>query len=97
MFIQQLSIEFVSFGKVLQHPVLSFNLTQQLHQPFFSQTKGGRWEHGPPPGVCGKIIDGLLLPSGKAYTLLTDHLITGKPLWFEPAQEKWFKPTHPYI
>ena len=31
---------------------------------------------------------GLLVPPGKAYTLLTDHLITGKPLWVEPAQEK---------
>ena len=24
------------------------------------------------------------------YTLLTDNLVTGKPLWVEPAQEKWF-------
>ena len=39
--------------------------------------------------------DGLLVPLGKVYTLLTDHLITGKPLWFEPAQEKWFKLNHP--
>ena len=31
------------------------------------------------------------------YTLLTDQLITGIPLWFEPAQEKWFKSNHPYI
>ena len=37
-----------------------------------------------------KEIDWLLVPLGKAYTLLTDHLITGKPLWFEPGQEKWF-------
>ena len=33
-----------------------------------------------------KEIDGLLVLPGKAYTLLTDHLITGKPLWSEPAQ-----------
>ena len=44
-----------------------------------------------------KEIDGLLVPPGKAYTLLTDNLITGKPLWFEPAQEKWFKSNHLYI
>ena len=42
-------------------------------------------------------IDGLLVPSGKAYTLLTGHLIAGKPLRFEPAQERWFKSNHPYI
>ena len=33
-----------------------------------------------------KEIDGLLVPKGKAYTLLTDHLITGEPLWSELAQ-----------
>ena len=32
-------------------------------------------------------IDGLLVPPGKASKLLTDHLITGKPLWSEPAQD----------
>ena len=47
--------------------------------------------HGP------KEIDGLFVLPGKAYTLLTDQLITGIPLWFEPAQEKWFKSNHPYI
>ena len=36
-----------------------------------------------------KEIDGLLLPPGIAYTLLTDHLITGYPLRSEPAEEKW--------
>ena len=36
-------------------------------------------------------IDGLLVPLGKAYRLLTDHLITGKPLRSEPPQKKWFK------
>ena len=41
-------------------------------------------------------IDGLLVPSRKAYTLLTDHLITGYPLRFESAQEKWVKSNHPY-
>ena len=43
-------------------------------------------------------IDGVLVPQqGKAYTLLTDHLITGQPLRSESAQEKWFKSNHPYI
>ena len=27
---------------------------------------------------------------------MTDHLITGKPLWSEPAQETRFKSNHPY-
>ena len=36
------------------------------------------------------VIDGLLVPPGKASKLLTDRLITGKPLKSEPAQEKWF-------
>ena len=34
-----------------------------------------------------KEIDGLLVPPGKAYMLLTGHLITGLP----PAQESGFK------
>ena len=29
--------------------------------------------------------------TGKAYTLLTGHLITGWPLKSEPAQEKWIQ------
>ena len=30
------------------------------------------------PRLLGpKVIDGLLVPAGKAYTLLTGHLITG--------------------
>ena len=37
-------------------------------------------------------MDGLLVPPDKAYTLLTDQLITA----FEPAQEKWFKSNHSY-
>ena len=40
-----------------------------------------------PHPLGNKEIDGLLVPQGKAYTLLTDHLITGKPLWFELAKE----------
>ena len=41
-------------------------------------------------------IDGLLLPPGKAYELLTGHLITGKPLTrSENAEEMWFKSNHP--
>ena len=32
-------------------------------------------------------IDGLLVPPGKASKLLSDHLITGKSLKSEPAQE----------
>ena len=31
------------------------------------------------------------LPPGKAYTLLTDHLITSQSLRSEPAQEMWFQ------
>ena len=31
---------------------------------------------GPRP-LGPEVIDGLLVPPGKAYTLLTDHLITG--------------------
>ena len=34
------------------------------------------WEHGPCP-LGPKEIDGLLVPPGKASSLLTDHLITG--------------------
>ena len=53
------------------------------------------WEYGHCP--LGPIeIDGLLMPPGKAYTLLTDHLITGEPLWSEPAQNI-AKSYHPYI
>ena len=38
-------------------------------------------------------MDWLLLPPDKAYTLLTDQLITA----FEPAQEKWLSQTiHTY-
>ena len=41
--------------------------------------------------------DGPLVPPGKASKLLTNHLITGKPLKSEPAQEKWFSQTiHTY-
>ena len=44
-----------------------------------------------------KEIDELLVPTGKASTLLTDHLITGLPLWSQLVQEKWLKANHPYI
>ena len=44
-----------------------------------------------------KEIEWLLVPPGKAYRTLTDHLISSKPLWFELAQEKWFKSNHPCI
>ena len=44
-----------------------------------------------------KEIDGLLVSPGKAFSLMTDHLITGYPLRSELAQEKWFqvKPSIP--
>ena len=42
-------------------------------------------------GCVPKEIDRLLVPPGKAYMLLTDHLITGQLLKSEPAQEKWFQ------
>ena len=52
---------------------------------------------GPQPLAPGK-IDGLLVPPGKAYQLLTDCLITGKPLIrTESAQKKWFISNHPII
>ena len=35
-----------------------------------------------------KEVHGQLVPPGKAYELLTDHMITDLPLWSEPAQEK---------
>ena len=36
-------------------------------------------------------MDGMLVPPGKAYSQLTDHLITRLPLkWSEAVQEKWF-------
>ena len=38
-------------------------------------------------------IYGLLVPPGKASKLLTDHLITGYPLKFEPARKKWLSQT----
>ena len=37
------------------------------------------WEYGPRQRGLGE-IDGLLVLPGKASKLLTDHLITGKPL-----------------
>ena len=40
---------------------------------------------GPSP-LGPKETDGLPVPPGKAYTLLTDHLMRRS----EPAQEKWF-------
>ena len=38
-----------------------------------------------------KEIDGLLVPPGKACTMLTSYLITGESLVSEPAQEMWFQ------
>ena len=57
----------------------------------FAQPVEGPRPSGP------KEIDELLVPPGKASAQLTDHLITGKPLGSEPAQEKWFMSNHPYI
>ena len=37
-------------------------------------------------GCVPKEIDRLLVPPGKAYTLLTDHLLRS-----DPAHEKWFQ------
>ena len=37
--------------------------------------------------------DGLLVPPGKAFNLLTYHLITGYLPKSEPAQEMWFSQT----
>ena len=52
-------------------------------------------DKGPRP-LGPKERDELLVPSGKASTMQTDHLINGEPLWFEPPHEK-FKSNHPYI
>ena len=41
-----------------------------------------------------KEISGLLVPQGKASTLLASHLITGEPLRYELAQDKWFESNH---
>ena len=38
-----------------------------------------------------KDIDGLLVPPGKACTLLTDHLNTGKPHGLSLSRKKWFQ------
>ena len=38
-----------------------------------------------------KEIDTLLVPLDKAYTLLTDNLITVLPLRYWAAQEQWFQ------
>ena len=44
------------------------------------------------PGPLGpKEEDGLLLPPVKACLLLTGHMTTEQPLWFEPAHEIWFQ------
>ena len=43
-----------------------------------------------------KEIDGLLVSQYKAYTLLTVHLITGKPLRPVPTQVKWFMSNHSF-
>ena len=51
------------------------------------------WQYGPRP-LGPKEIDGLLVPPSKAFSLLTDHLITSKPIWSEPDQEKCFKSNH---
>ena len=50
---------------------------------------------GPRP-LGHKEINELFVPPGKAYTLLTDPLITDLLLGSESAQEKWFKSNHPY-
>ena len=43
---------------------------------------------GPRP-LRPKEIDGLLVAPGKAYSRLTDDLVTGYPLRSGPAQKKW--------
>ena len=48
---------------------------------------------GPRP-LGPKEIDGLRVLPGKAYSLLTGHLITGEPLESESAPEMWFQGIH---
>ena len=43
-----------------------------------------------------KEVSGLLVPPGKASTLLVVHLITGLPLRSEPVQEKSRQTIHAY-
>ena len=48
--------------------------------------------------LYAKEIDRLLVPTGKAYMLLTDHLITGWLIRFDPDKENGSSQTiHTYI
>ena len=38
-----------------------------------------------------------LFPGPEGAVVANDWCITGKPLWFEPAQEKWFKSNNVHI
>ena len=58
-----------------------FIFSSQVSNSLFKLFKG-------PRPLEPKEIDGLLVPSSKAYTLLNDRLITGKPFRSEPAQEE---------
>ena len=57
---------------------------------YFSATKQGTKLDG--PCLLGpKQIYRLLVPPGKTYKLLADHLITSLPLRSVSAYEKWFR------
>ena len=52
----------------------------------------------PPPVIKALKVGGLLVSPGKAYKILTNYQITGKPLRrSEPPKDKWFKSNHQYI
>ena len=54
---------------------------------YFSHNTMSNVTMGPRP-LGPKEIDGLLVSPGKAFSLLTDYLITGYPLRSELGQEK---------
>ena len=86
----ELKLSYRSSGKFTKKKVR--NLTVYLALPFrqFSATKQGTKLDG--PCLLGpKQIYRLLVPPGKTYKLLADHLITGLPLRSVSAYEKWFQ------
>ena len=83
---------FPQVGAFVRKYIYSF--LSSCHSDFREGWSGGNMGLRP---LGPKEIYGEPVPPGKAYTLLTDHLTTGKPLWFEPAQQKVFKSNHLYI
>ena len=81
-----LKLSYRTSGKFTKKKVR--NLTVYYPLDNFSATKQGTKLDG--PCLLGpKQIYRLLVPPGKTYKLLTDHLITGLPLRSVSAYEKW--------